>query len=72
MSVCLPVATRTVVFREVYPDGLRDTLACGHVVYATSLHEVEQRLCLLCLRSRKPRATRRREGRPPTSEGGVL
>jgi hypothetical protein len=71
MSVCLPVATRTVVFREVYPDGLRDTLACGHVVYATSLREVSQRLCLLCLRSRKPRS-RGREGRPPTTEGGVL
>ena len=42
MSVCLPIATREVVFREHYPDGLRDTLACGHVVYATSLREAKQ------------------------------
>ena len=71
MNVCLPHAHQPVVLREHYPDGLRDTLACGHVVYTASLREVEQRLCLLCLRSRKPRRERGREGRPPTSEGGV-
>lgn len=54
MTVCWPTARQLVVFREHYPDGLRDTLACGHVVYTTALREVEHRLCLLCLR-RKPR-----------------
>jgi len=54
VTVCWPTARQLVVFREHYPDGLRDTLACGHVVYTTALREVEHRLCLLCLR-RKPR-----------------
>lgn len=54
MSACVPIARREVVLREHYPDGLRDTLACGHVVYVVSLVEVEHRLCLLCIRSRKP------------------
>ena len=71
MNVCWPHAHQSVVFREIYPDGLRDTLACGHVVYTTSLYQAEHRLCLLCLRSRKPRS-RGREGRPPIVEGGVL
>lgn len=43
-----------VIFREFYPDGLRDWLACGHCVYATSLEEVEYRRCLLCLRKYPP------------------
>jgi hypothetical protein len=52
---------RAVVFREVYPDGLRDWLACGHVVYTTSLREVERRRCLLCTRhERKPAHERRK------------
>jgi len=55
VSVCVPVATQAVVLREHYPDGLRDTLACGHVVYSSSLKEVDHRLCLFCLRSRRPR-----------------
>lgn len=63
MSVCTPHATQEVVLREHYPDGLRDTLACGHVVYTTSLKEVAQRLCLCCLRSRRPRR-HDPEGRP--------
>jgi len=50
----MPIATKLVVLREIYPDGLRDTLSCGHVVYSTSLQQVEHRLCLLCLRTRKP------------------
>jgi len=58
-TTCVPIATQTVVFREHYPDGLRDTLACGHVVYTTSHAEVDERLCLCCLRSRKPNARRK-------------
>lgn len=70
MSTCLPTtAMQEVTFREHYPDGLRDTLACGHVVYTSSLDEVDQRLCLCCLRTRKPRRRgRRQEGRPQGEE----
>lgn len=53
-TTCVPIAIQVVVFRERYPDGLRDTLACGHVVYTTAHEEVDERLCLLCLRTRKP------------------
>jgi len=55
VSQCVAVAMQPVVLREEYPDGLRDTLACGHVIYSTYLDYPDQRLCLLCLRSRKPR-----------------
>lgn len=55
MTGCVPISRREVVLRERYPDGLRDTLSCGHVVYVVSLLEVDHRRCLLCLRTRKPR-----------------
>jgi hypothetical protein len=49
---CAPTrALRAVALREHYPDGLRDTLSCGHVVYVTSLHEVTRRRCILCLKT---------------------
>jgi hypothetical protein len=43
---------REVTLREVYPDGLRDTLSCGHVVYTVSKKRVSARHCPLCLRRR--------------------
>jgi hypothetical protein len=66
MSACAPAARQEVILREHYSDGLRDTLACGHAVYVTSLREVDHRLCLLCLRSRRPRTRPRDGGRLPT------
>jgi len=55
VTVCTAVATQPVVLREEYRDGLRDTLACGHVVYSSSTEQIDERLCLQCLRSRAPR-----------------
>ena len=70
MSVCVPsMAVQAVVLHERYPDGVRDTLACGHVVYSSSLVEHAQRRCPCCVRSRKPQRRSRspRGGRPPTT-----
>lgn len=46
---------RAVTLREEYEDGLRDTLACGHVVYVNDKRPMERRRCLLCIRTtRRP------------------
>jgi len=66
MSACASHSYQEVMLRESYPEGTRDTLACGHLVWSTAeAEESYYRFCPLCVRTRRPPRRRPREGRPP-------